>query len=58
MKRRNYLLDMSFLIDYETEVAAGVDGPARRTMSEIKHGRLYVSPVTPRAGVPAASEVP
>ena len=46
MKRRNCLLDTSFLIDYETEVAAGVDGPARQTMSEIKHGRLYVSPVT------------
>ena len=40
------LLDTSFLIDLEAEVAADVDGPATLTLSRLRGVRLYVSPVT------------
>jgi len=44
---KTFLLDTSFLIDYENEVVAGVPGPATRTLGKIAGpSRLYISPVT------------
>jgi predicted nucleic acid-binding protein len=45
--KSGYLLDTSFLVDYERETAAGVAGPATRTMDRLPaSARFYVSPVT------------
>jgi predicted nucleic acid-binding protein len=42
-----YLLDTSFLVDFERETAAGVAGPASRTLDRLPaSARFYVSPVT------------
>jgi predicted nucleic acid-binding protein len=42
-----YLLDTSFLVDYERETVAGVPGPATRTINSLPaSARCYVSPVT------------
>jgi len=46
MKPQKYLLDTSFIIDCGHEQAAGIMGPARRTMLGIDPRRAYVSPVT------------
>ena len=46
MKSQTYLLDTSFIVDYGDEIAAGIQGPARRTMHGINPRHAFVSPVT------------
>jgi predicted nucleic acid-binding protein len=40
------LLDTSFLVDLSDEAAAGVVGPASRTLAGLRWHRLFISPVT------------
>jgi len=47
MSAAGYLLDTSFLVDYERETADDRPGPATRTLDSLPAAaRLYVTPVT------------
>ena len=46
MKDKKYLLDTSFLIDYEREIEGDVVGPARRLFSKISKSGVWISVVT------------